>query len=123
MARVKLRLTLIAALLLVLSLPALGQVIPRPGAGHDLFIRDRNGKVIERLVPDGDHYDVFDAQHDFIPLGRADMMGQRLVITDRNGHVLATARPELLPPDSALDDITVVRSAAGKPIGTLGRRY
>ncbi|MGH6988896.1 MAG: hypothetical protein ACREFD_08250 [Stellaceae bacterium] len=100
---------------------AFGQVVPGPGAGRTLVIRNRQGKVIESLRPHGNHYDVFSAQQGFIPAGRAEMRGQRLVIYDRHGNIVATARPELLPPDSPLEDITVVRNTHGAPIGTIGR--
>jgi hypothetical protein len=121
MARGKLRLTLLASALLLAAPPAFGQVIPGPGADLTLAVRNPGGKVIERLQPDGDHYDVFDAEHSFIPVGRAELRGERLVILDREGNIVATARPELLPPDSGLEDITVVRNDEGAPIGTLGR--
>jgi hypothetical protein len=121
MARVKLGLTLLAASVSMVALPALGQVIPSPASGRTLAVRNLEGKVIERLRPEGNHYQVFDAQHRFIPAGRAELWGQKLVIFGRDGKVVATARPELLPPDSPLKDITVVRNADGAPIGTLGR--
>ena len=121
MASGNLRLILLAVFLSIASGPAFGQVIPGPGAGRDLFIRDRTGKVIEHLHPDGDHYDFFTAQNSFILAGRAELTGPRLVIYDAEGRIVATARPELLPPDSPLYDITTVRNADGDLIGTLGR--
>lgn len=121
MARGKLHLTLGLVLLSLAASPAMAQVIPAPGAGRPLVIHDRDGKLVERLQPDDGHYEVFDAQHGFIPAGRAEMRGQRLILYDRNGHIVATARPELLPPDAPLSEITIVRNRNGEPIGTLGR--
>lgn len=85
----------------LVTLPTLAQTVPPPGAGHPLYIRDRGGKLIERLQPDGDQYDVFDMQHFSVPIGHARMLGRRMVIYDRQNHVVATVRAELPPPDSS----------------------
>lgn len=103
------------------TLPAHAQTVPPPEAGHQLYIRDRDGKLIERLQPDGNQYEVFDMRHLSLPIGHARMLGRRMVIYDRRNHVVATVRAELPPPDSDLSVITVVRDADGHPIGLLER--
>lgn len=112
---------LVLALTALGALPADAQVIPDPAAGKSLYIRDRNGKVVERLQPDGDQYDVYDSQRQFTPIGHARLLGRRMVIYDMQDNIVATMRAELLPPDSPLSVITIVRDAQGHPIGLLER--
>lgn len=106
---------------MLVALPALAQTVPPPEAGHQLYIRDRAGKLIERLQPDGNQYEVFDMRRFSLPIGHARMLGRRMVIYDRQNHIVATVRAELPPPDSDLSVITVVRDADGRPIGLLER--
>lgn len=103
------------------AIPALAQTVPPPEAGHQLYIRDRGGKLIERLQPNGNQYEVFDIRRFSMPIGHARMLGGRMVIYDRENHVVGTVRAELPPPDSDLSVITVVRDAGGHPIGLLER--
>lgn len=105
----------------LITLPALAQTVPPPQAGHQLYIRDRGGKLIERLQPVGNQYEVFDMRHFSLPIGHARMLGQRMIIYDRQDRVVATVRAELPPPDSDLSVITIVRDADGHPIGLLER--
>jgi hypothetical protein len=44
-----------------------------------------------------------------------------MAIYDLNDNVVATMRAELLPPDSGLSIITIVRDRDGHPIGFLER--
>lgn len=116
---------ILSILILVLAagvaIPADAQVIPDPAAGRPLYIRDRNGKIVERLQPDGNQYDVYDSQRQLTPIGHARLLGRRMVIYDLQDNIVATMRAELLPPDSPLSVITVVRDAQGHPIGLLER--
>jgi hypothetical protein len=112
---------LVLAFATIAAIPAKAQVIPDPAAGKSLYIRDRNGKIVERLQPDGNQYDVYDSQRQFMPIGHARLLGRRMVIYDMQDNIVATMRAELLPPDSPLSVITVVRDAQGHPIGLLER--
>jgi hypothetical protein len=114
-------LILALGLAVILAGPVRAQTIPDPSADRELFIHDKAGKTIERLYPHGDRYDVFDLKHQFEVVGYATMLGQRLIIYDFHDNIVATARAELLPPDSDLEDITIVRDRRGHPIGTLAR--
>lgn len=106
---------------LLATASAYAQVIPSPRLGKQLYIRNTAGRIVERLQPDGDRYDVFEINHDFTPIGTAEMLGPRMVIYDRNRNIVATIRAELLPPNSDLSVITIVRDRAGHPIGVLER--
>lgn len=115
------RLFALLLLALLFALPAAAQVIPAPQMGRTLFITDQNQKVVERLQPAGDHYDVFDVRR-FKTIGHAKLLGRRLIVYDLRNHIVATMRAEFLPPDSPLTLITVVRDANGHAIGFLGRQ-
>jgi hypothetical protein len=114
-------LTAVGLAVMLAALPASAQTVPPPEAGHQLYIRDRAGKLIERLQPDGHQYEVFDIGRFSLPIGHARMLGRRMVIYDRQNHIVATVRAELPPPDSDLSVITIVRNTAGHPIGLLER--
>jgi hypothetical protein len=101
--------------------PAAAQVIPDPRAGRQLYISNKVGKIIERLQPNGDRYDVYDVKRQSLPIGYAKLLGRRMAIYDLNDNVVATMRAELLPPDSGLSIITIVRDRDGHPIGFLER--
>lgn len=103
------------------AVPAAAQVIPDPSAGKQLYIRNKAGRVIERLQPVGDRYDVYDMKKQFSPIGYAEIIGKRLIIYDMNNHPTASVRAELLPPDSDLSVISIVRDRDGHPIGLLER--
>jgi hypothetical protein len=105
----------------IFAAPAHAQTIPPPSAQRQLYIYDKAGKTIESLTPNYDHYEVFDFAHRYKAVGYARMLGQRLIIYDLDNNIVATARAELLPPDSNLRDITTVRDRRGRPIGTLAR--
>ena len=104
-----------------IAVPAIAQVIPEPSAGHQLYIRDKGGKVIERLQPNGDKYDVYDVRRSLLPMGYAKVLGRRMVVYDLQNNIIATMRAELLPPDSDLALITIVRDPQGHPMGLLER--
>jgi len=106
---------------LLLVAPAFAQVIPSPSANRQLYIRNNNGKIIERLSPRLNQYDVFDTRRGMAPIGIAKILGQRLIIYDLNNHMMASVRAELLPPDSNLSIISIVRDSNGHPIGMLER--
>ena len=108
--------------LTLFSAVAEAQVIPSPAQGRQLFIRNRQGTLVERLQPNGNQYDVYDTRRSrFSRIGYAKLLGRRMVIYDLNNRVAATMRPELLPPDSPLPVITIVRDPNGHAIGTLER--
>lgn len=112
------------ALSLLLSLPAvaaMAQVIPAPEMGRTLFISNQNHKTIERLQPHGDQYDVFDIRR-FALVGYAKLLGNRMIVYDLRNNIVATMRAELLPPNSPLSWITVVRDPDGRAIGFLQRQ-
>ncbi len=89
--------------------------------GRMLFITDQNQKVVERLQPAGDHYDVIDLRQ-FKLIGHAKPLGRRMIVYDLHNKIIATMRAEMLPPDSPLTLITVVRDPDGHAIGFLGRQ-
>jgi len=100
---------------------AQAQVIPDPTAGKQLYIRNKAGRVIERLQPVGDRYNVYDMKRQFTPIGYAKILGRRLVIYDMNHQPMASVRAELMPPDTDLSAISIVRDRDGHPIGLLER--
>lgn len=110
-----------ALALLFVAGPVSAQVIPSPTAGRQLYVRNNAGQIIERLQPDGDRYSVFNIKRLLTPVGYAKLLGRRLVIYDLNDHPIASARAELLPPDSSLAAITIVRDSHGQAIGVLER--
>jgi hypothetical protein len=114
-------LTIAAILTVLAAVPAHAQVIPGPENGKELYIRNQNGRIVERLRPNGHRYDVFEYAGRLAPIGTAELFGPRMVIYDLNHNVVATLRAELLPPNSDLSVITVVRDRAGHPIGLLER--
>lgn len=105
----------------LLARPVDAQIIPDPAANRTLYVRNNTGKIIERLAPHGDQYDVYDVARTLLPSGYAKLLGTRLIIYDRFNNVVATARAELLPPDAGLSVISVVRDRTGHPIGYLER--
>jgi len=113
--------TLTISFSLLLATSAFAQLIPSPSANRQLYIRNNNGKVIERLSPRLNQYDVFDMRRGTTPIGVAKILGQRLIIYDLNNHMMASVRAELLPPDSNLAIISIVRDRNGHPIGMLER--
>lgn len=112
---------LVMVVAILASAPAIAQVIPDPSAGRQLYIADNNGKVIERLQPHGRVYDVYDVRRSLMPVGYARVLGRRMVVYDMQNNIVATMRAELLPPDTPLSVITVVRDPEGHPIGLLER--
>ena len=105
----------------IAAFPAHAQVIPDPRAGHQLYVRNTIGQLIQRLQPDGDRYDVYDVKRQSGLVGYAKMLGRRLTIYDLSDNVVATMRAELLPPGSGMSVITIVRDRDGHPIGFLER--
>jgi hypothetical protein len=103
------------------AVPAAAQIIPDPSLNKTLYIRNKAGKIVERLQPHGEQYDVYDAKRQFAPIGYAKIIGRRLVMYDINNNITATARAEMVPPDSGLTAITIVRDRSGHEIGMLER--
>jgi hypothetical protein len=101
-----------------IAVPVHAQVIPSPRAGQQLYVRNSAGKIVERLQPNGDQYDVIDTRQS-TRTGYAVLIGRRMVIYDLNNNIVATVRAELLPPDANLSAITIVRDTHGHSIGVL----
>jgi hypothetical protein len=112
-------LILLLAILLAAAVPTHAQVIPDPNRGYQLYIRNIAGRVVERLQPVGDRYDLYDLKRQFTPIGYAKILGRRLIIYNMNNHPIASVRAELLPPDSSLAAISIVRDNHGQAIGVL----
>jgi hypothetical protein len=118
--RIKILVTLSLALGVAAG-AAHAQIIPEPSQDKVLYVRDLDNKVVERLVPHRDRYDLFDPNRGGVAIGYAKMIDRRLEFFDKTDKVTAVARPELLPPESELSAIAVVRDQTGNKLGTLSR--
>jgi hypothetical protein len=54
-------------------------------------------------------------------LGWATRVGSTLAFYNREGRETATARRELLPPNTGMGVLAVLRDLSGNPIGTIAR--
>ena len=114
-------LTLIVAGCLFAALPARSQVLPDPSVNRTYLIRAPGGTIIYHLIPRRDHYEVFGRKSRVFAAGVAKRLGNRLIIYNLRSQVIGIVRPELLPPDSELSAIAIVRDAEGNQIGILAR--
>jgi polysaccharide biosynthesis protein PslE len=90
-----------------------------PDYGRRLAVRGTNDKVVEVLVPTQGRFMRHSATGE--PLGWAKRVGRTLMFYDLDGHVTATARRELLPINSSLSGIAILRDPLGHPIGAISR--
>jgi len=122
MSRTHLRFVLpLVILVLAPAIQASAQAIPDPAANKELVIRDIDGTVIETLVPHGDRYDIFDSRRGGRPDGYMKRVGRQLMLYDRDDQPAGRVTGEMLPPDSDLSALAVVRDSLGRKIGTLFR--
>lgn len=112
-------LTILVALFIAHA--ATAQTLPDPSINLSYVVRGPSKVVIWILVPRRDHYEIFNRYEHFNPLGTARRVGSRLMIYDRFNHVMGSIRPELLPPDSEMSAVAVVRNSTGQQIGILSR--
>lgn len=100
--------------------PADAQVIPDPHAGKTYVVRDASGKIVERLIPDGDQFQLIDPIQQK-RIGWVKKLSSRLIFYNMSGHTIGTAKFELLPAGTSVGAIAVVRDPLGRMIGLLGR--
>jgi hypothetical protein len=112
---------MVAAASAFLRAEAGAEILPDPAANHIYTIRDNSGRVVELLVPKRDHFDIFASERGTELLGHTRRLGDRLLLYDRQNRLVASIRPELLPPESEISAIAVVRDTLGNQIGLLSR--
>ena len=113
---------------LLVMLVAAAVVVPRialgfdrldPGYGRGLVVRDQSGQASEYLYPQNGRFER--TSRNGKNLGWATRVGSTLAFYNREGRETATARRELLPPNTGMGVLAVLRDLSGHPIGTIAR--
>ena len=100
--------------------PAHAQIMPDPHAGKSYVVRDAAGKIIQRLMPDGEQFGLIDS-HAQKRIGWVKKLGPRLMFYNMLGRVTGIAKFELLPAGASISTVAIVRDPLGRLIGTLSR--
>ncbi len=101
--------------------PARAELLPDPSVNLSYVVRGPSKVVLWLFIPRRDHYEIFNRFNHITPVGTARRVASRMILYDQYGHIMGSIRPELLPPDSEMSAVAVVRDGVGKEIGILSR--